>query len=165
MCHAIFLFLLLFCTPPPTDQKSSITLSTSNTTTAHTQMDLPFVGVQGQGHQKPLENTKTLIKIDVFLCLVVQEPGVYRGGSVPPDPPFLHGTGPPELGAGVLGQIKYRALPAAFDVTEVHRGTPIGPALCRAVLGVQNNQHRKTCLLYTSPSPRDRTRSRMPSSA
>ena len=24
---------------------------------------------------------------------------------------------------------------------------------------------RKTCLLYTSPSPRDRTRSRMPSSA
>ena len=25
--------------------------------------------------------------------------------------------------------------------------------------------HFKTCLLYTSPSPRDRTRSRMPSSA
>ena len=25
--------------------------------------------------------------------------------------------------------------------------------------------HRATCLLYTSPSPRDRTRSRMPSSA
>ena len=25
--------------------------------------------------------------------------------------------------------------------------------------------HEKTCLLYTSPSPRDRTRSRMPSSA
>ena len=40
--------------------------------------------------------------------------------------------------------MKNRALPAAFDVTEVHRGTPIGPALCRAVLGVQNNQHRKT---------------------
>ena len=25
--------------------------------------------------------------------------------------------------------------------------------------------YKKTCLLYTSPSPRDRTRSRMPSSA
>ena len=25
--------------------------------------------------------------------------------------------------------------------------------------------HHKNCLLYTSPSPRDRTRSRMPSSA
>ena len=79
-----------------TDQKSSITFSTSNTTIAHTQMDLPFVGVQG--HQKPLENTKTLMKIDVFLCLVVQEPGVSRGGSAPPDPPFLSGLGPPDPG-------------------------------------------------------------------
>ena len=42
-------------------------------------MDLPFVGVQG--HQKALENTETLMKIDVFLCLVVQEPGAGR-----PDP-------------------------------------------------------------------------------
>ena len=32
--------------------------------------------------------------------------------------------------------------------------------------GVQNQLHSDTtCLLYTSPSPRDRTRSRMPSSA
>ena len=30
---------------------------------------------------------------------------------------------------------------------------------------VQVNVARKNCLLYTSPSPRDRTRSRMPSSA
>ena len=49
-------------------------------------MALSFVGVQG--HQKPLENTKTLMEIDVFLCLVVQEPGVYRGGSAPPSSPF-----------------------------------------------------------------------------
>ena len=28
-----------------------------------------------------------------------------------------------------------------------------------------NSQNIMTCLLYTSPSPRDRTRSRMPSSA
>ena len=80
-----------FRTPPPTDQKSSITISTSNTTTAHTQMDLPFVGVQG--HQKPLENTKTLMKIDVFLCLVVQEPGIYRGGLRPPGPPLFISAG------------------------------------------------------------------------
>ena len=58
--------------------------------------------------------------------------------------PTINARQPLELGAGVLGQIKYRALPAAFDVTKVHRGIPIGPALCRAVLGVQNNQHRKT---------------------
>ena len=28
-----------------------------------------------------------------------------------------------------------------------------------------NNAHQKTCLLYTSPSPRDLSTSRMPSSA
>ena len=33
-------------------------------------------------------------------------------------------------------------------------------------IGAQNREeYRETCLLYTSPSPRDRTRSRMPSSA
>ena len=31
--------------------------------------------------------------------------------------------------------------------------------------GGRNNQGRMTCLLYTSPSPRDRQKSRMPSSA
>ena len=32
--------------------------------------------------------------------------------------------------------------------------------------GIKKDQiHQHTCLLYTSPSPRDRTRSRMPSSA
>ena len=33
------------------------------------------------------------------------------------------------------------------------------------VLGVTKGLYHKFCLLYTSPSPRDRTRSRMPSSA
>ena len=33
------------------------------------------------------------------------------------------------------------------------------------VFTIANKQQTKTCLLYTSPSPRDRTRSRMPSSA
>ena len=33
------------------------------------------------------------------------------------------------------------------------------------VVGVESEAMIKDCLLYTSPSPRDRTRSRMPSSA
>ena len=37
--------------------------------------------------------------------------------------------------------------------------------IIRAVTVVAPTEHLKTCLLYTSPSPRDRTRSRMPSSA
>ena len=32
-------------------------------------------------------------------------------------------------------------------------------------IDVADKNHSTTCLLYTSPSPRDRTRSRMPSSA
>ena len=49
--------------------------------------------VGAQGHQKPLENTKTLMKKDVFLCPVVQEPGVYRGGSAPPRTPLFMSSG------------------------------------------------------------------------
>ena len=37
--------------------------------------------------------------------------------------------------------------------------------LTAAALGNLASQPTVTCLLYTSPSPRDRTRSRMPSSA
>ena len=36
---------------------------------------------------------------------------------------------------------------------------------CGAVAGVSTVENPISCLLYTSPSPRDRTRSRMPSSA
>ena len=36
----------------------------------------------------------------------------------------------------------------------------IGPAMSARIL-----EERKSCLLYTSPSPRDRQKSRMPSSA
>ena len=32
-------------------------------------------------------------------------------------------------------------------------------------LAAKHTQHTQTCLLYTSPSPRDRQKSRMPSSA
>ena len=35
----------------------------------------------------------------------------------------------------------------------------------KALLEEENAEKKKVCLLYTSPSPRDRTRSRMPSSA
>ena len=45
-------------------------------------------------------------------------------------------------------------------------GGAIGRSLSEFRKASQNdNDQPKTCLLYTSPSPRDRTRSRMPSSA
>ena len=51
-------------------------------------------------------------------------------------------------------------------IIEVHNEEELQRAqhFSNAIIGV-NNRNLKTCLLYTSPSPRDRTRSRMPSSA
>ena len=42
---------------------------------------------------------------------------------------------------------------------------PKQPDDLRDLVGWAISNPRKACLLYTSPSPRDRTRSRMPSSA
>ena len=51
--------------------------------------------------------------------------------------------------------------------SDIFEGDVISPKY--TFLAVMNNNNRQnsklTCLLYTSPSPRDRTRSRMPSSA
>ena len=43
---------------------------------------------------------------------------------------------------------------------DLHGGTSRGISISKSFLGIPI-----VCLLYTSPSPRDRTRSRMPSSA
>ena len=87
--------------------------------------------------------------------------------SVPPCPQDAEALADPELVAGVLAQLldnahrfspsggtirlRVRRLDARITVEVGDQGQGIEPA------------HR--CLLYTSPSPRDRTRSRMPSSA
>ena len=53
-------------------------------------------------------------------------------------------------------------------LTNIGAGTPQPPTLDSISAKnktVLENHHNNYCLLYTSPSPRDRTRSRMPSSA
>ena len=51
-----------------------------------------------------------------------------------------------------------------FDVVD-HDGAYIGGVIAPGVNLSLEALHQEACLLYTSPSPRDRTRSRMPSSA
>ena len=52
-------------------------------------------------------------------------------------------------------------MPVEVDTYEP-TGSEVGT---EAPLPISSRQTHPTCLLYTSPSPRDRTRSRMPSSA
>ena len=47
----------------------------------------------------------------------------------------------------------------------IHVGNNDGFYNYRHMINVQNGAHVNICLLYTSPSPRDRQKSRMPSSA
>ena len=75
-----------------------------------------------------------------------------------PDIGFLTGDG-----AGQGGPTK--ALGGEYDVDEVffEMGIPVNDQLS-VDLGARMSDY-STCLLYTSPSPRDNTTSRMPSSA
>ena len=62
---------------------------------------------------------------------------------------------------GVLEAAKETGAPVIFQMfsrlADTVDGSFVAPAILEAI--------RQLCLLYTSPSPRDRTRSRMPSSA
>ena len=82
---------------------------------------------------------------------------------------------PVNIGDRMSGQRLREALRALY-ATGFFRDVEIsrdGNTLLVAVLerpslesvDIKGNKDIKTCLLYTSPSPRDRTRSRMPSSA
>ena len=51
------------------------------------------------------------------------------------------------------------------NVVEIEEGNLLSPKFDNDGLIPVITMCSKTCLLYTSPSPRDRTRSRMPSSA
>src|SRR5665811_1681144 len=59
-----------------------------------------------------------------------------------------------------------QAITRSGDADLTDRIRSLGDALCAVAGDVLNDAELDTpCLLYTSPSPRDRTRSRMPSSA
>ena len=88
------------------------------------------------------------------------------------------------IGGGVVGCLTARALSryqlrilllereadvcsgtSKANTAIIHAGYDARPGSLKAALNVAGNRMYNHCLLYTSPSPRDRTRSRMPSSA
>ena len=70
------------------------------------------------------------------------------------------------LGGGIALLVVGFALTATFSsVSPVGREGMTDDEIAAFLIEEQENQDYTTCLLYTSPSPRDATLSRMPSSA
>ena len=65
----------------------------------------------------------------------------------------------------VAGLLLWAAPIKAADSKDVIIGTIIGGIIGSEIQKDKQKSQQYICLLYTSPSPRDRTRSRMPSSA
>ena len=69
------------------------------------------------------------------------------------------GTSPKEEAMTAYNVVRFKVKPGQEQkFIELHKSLP-------DLDGMKDGALIKTCLLYTSPSPRDRTRSRMPSSA
>ena len=73
---------------------------------------------------------------------------------------------------GETGTCMYGLLEGSVRLTwidsvghEGHEDIPVGHVFGAGALVMEDHQRLSTCLLYTSPSPRDATLSRMPSSA
>ena len=64
----------------------------------------------------------------------------------------------------VIEEVKIHFQQLVFD-TIIHRNTRLGEAPSHGETIIMHDASSKGCLLYTSPSPRDATLSRMPSSA
>ena len=71
----------------------------------------------------------------------------------------------PDLGAKVIGGILEETMLDPASVNEVIMGNVLAAGLGQAPARQAALESGLPCLLYTSPSPRDRSLSRMPSSA
>ena len=79
-----------------------------------------------------------------------------------PEPNFIIDTAP-EVEAVLIRLL--RAKPPARRLEEAVAASNRVAEQCKQAIRRMNPELSEACLLYTSPSPRDRTRSRMPSSA
>ena len=107
------------------------------------------------------------------VCLGHQSVGHYFGGKVIRADRLMHGKVSPILHNG---KDLFKGMPNGFNATRYHsllveKSTfpdclEITAETAEGeVMGLRHKTLPICCLLYTSPSPRDRTRSRMPSSA
>ena len=126
--------------------------------------------ILGLGISQP--HTFALMQMDTQGILItrIQFRHVHRLGTIRPDsdtpiPEPRKGGAPADLrGPGIVANHTKRPilLDSAAGIAADHEVMHFGQDALPIGLGVGNVN---PCLLYTSPSPRDRTRTRMPSSA
>ena len=118
-----------------------------------------------------------------MLCVIASDVGGYAAGVFFGSHPMVPAISPKKSWEGFAGSVVFAALVGMLSVLflldlrdPMHYvlGLSLGAglALCATVGDLVESQFKRdlkikdmSCLLYTSPSPRDRTRSRMPSSA
>ena len=95
-----------------------------------------------------------------------QEPhdGLSGAVGVAADGQEPHGGFPGAVGVAAVGQEPHGGFPVAVGVPADGQ-EPHGATLLQSVALLMARNPMKACLLYTSPSPRDLSTSRMPSSA
>ena len=155
----------------------------------HKRIDVLFnnagIGVPAQSiDEMPFENWKSVVDINLngmFLCakyaFALMRDQTPQGGriinngsvsSVTPRPGSIPYTATKH---GVTGMTKTISLDGRkYDIccSQINIGnaeTPMTERMKEGVPQATGKTEVEPCLLYTSPSPRDRTRSRMPSSA
>ena len=96
-----------------------------------------------------MAGNKTCDEVESVMISIDTDSGIQGWGECCPIPQYL-----PSYSKGIA--------PALTELAPVIIGSdPVGPE----ALMLKANQYLQGCLLYTSPSPRDATLSRMPSSA
>ena len=94
---------------------------------------------------------------NIFFVLIFSVIVLNSSNSAEKSPPFLE------------TKWTFKGLFGKFDRASLQRGYQVYTEVCASCHSMKyltyRNLAEKGCLLYTSPSPRDRTRSRMPSSA
>ena len=114
---------------------------------------------------KPRTVEDSPIPVDVFSQAELEEVGYTDSNEVIKTlvPSFSIGRQPISDGATFIRPAALRDLPTDKTLVLVNNKRRHRAAL--VTIGGSGTQGPDICLLYTSPSPRDRTRSRMPSSA
>ena len=120
------------------------------------KIKIQYDGSNFSGFQSQKDNSGIQNKIESSIAMLNNEDSVK-----------LYGASRTDSGVHALGQVAHFDLNTNLSENDLKKA--INARLEKEIrisdVRIVDNDFHSSCLLYTSPSPRDRTRSRMPSSA